>query len=163
MPSLPRLRDSRALSLRRGGCRSNTDVPRHPNHRSRAARASRLLFMAAALGEICVGAALLFLPANAIGLLLKAALSGASLVVARLLGIALIALGLTWWWARRAPAGLRWRTVGFLAYNLGIGLLLLLLAFLAGPFAAVLWLVAWLHLLTGLGFALGAPVRSSSS
>jgi hypothetical protein len=138
-------------------------VLRHPNHRSRAARVSRLLFMAGAVGELCVGAALVLLPADAIGLLLNAALSGASLVVARVLGIALIALGLTWWSARRAPAALRSRAVGFLAYNLGMGLLLLLLALLAGRFAAVLWLVAWLHLLTGLGFALAAPVRSSSS
>jgi hypothetical protein len=119
--------------------------------------------MAGALGELCVGAALALLPADAIGLLLNGTLSGVSLVVARVLGITLIALGLTWWSARKAPAALRSRAVGFLAYNFGMGMLLLLLALLAGRFAAVFWLVAWLHLLTGLGFALGAPVRPSSS
>jgi hypothetical protein len=119
--------------------------------------------MAGALGELCVGAALVLLPADTIGRLLNAALSGVSLVVVRVLGITLIALGLTWWSARKAPAALRSRAVGFLAYNLGMGLLLLLLSLLAGRFAAVFLLVAWLHLLTGLGFALGAPIRSSSS
>jgi hypothetical protein len=62
--------------------------------------------------------------------------------------------------SRRASGRALW---DFLAFNLGVGMLCLLLALRGGRFAAVLWLFAWLHLLTGLGFALGAPVRSASS
>jgi hypothetical protein len=119
--------------------------------------------MAGALGEVGVGAAVVALPAEVLEFLPNAAVGGASLAGARMLGIVLIALGLTWWSARREPEGLRSCAVGFLAFNLGVGMLCLLLALPGGRFAAVLWLFAWLHLLTGLGFALGAPVRSASS
>jgi hypothetical protein len=69
---------------------------------------SRLLVVGAVL-EIPVGLALLAAPSSLSSLLLGAPLTGAGLVVARLAGGGLLALGLACWFARltpTAPAGL---------------------------------------------------------
>jgi hypothetical protein len=66
--------------------------------------APRLLAIGAAL-EIPVGLALLAVPSPLSSLLLGATLSGAGLVVARLAGGGLLALGIACWFARATPIG----------------------------------------------------------
>jgi hypothetical protein len=63
---------------------------------------SRLLGLGALL-EIPVGLALLIVPSQLVSLLLGASLSVAGLVVARLAGGGLLALGIACWFARSTP------------------------------------------------------------
>ena len=123
---------------------------------------SRTLFGVSALGELIVGLAAVAFPQTVLGFLLKAPVVDAAVVIARMLGITLAALGLTWWFASNDRHGLGRCTAGFLAYNLGIGLLFLLLA-LDSPRVPVLWVVASLHLLAGLGSGVPVLVRSPES
>lgn len=65
---------------------------------------SRLLAMGAVL-EIPIGVGLLVVPSSLASLLLGAPLFGAGLVVARLAGGGLLALGIACWFARSTPIG----------------------------------------------------------
>jgi hypothetical protein len=53
------------------------------------------------MGELAVGLAVLAFPGPVMGLLLATTPVGIGVVIARVLGIALIALGMTWWLARQ--------------------------------------------------------------
>jgi hypothetical protein len=114
----------------------------------------RLLLTLMALGELGVGVLVLAFPAPVMGLLLAAPVEGVGLVVTRMAGIAVTALGLTWWRARRdLDQRLTRIAPGFLVYNLGVGLLFLAYAATAAGSVPVSWIVAALHLLAGLAFA----------
>ena len=63
----------------------------------------KLLFLTGVL-EVATGLALLIIPERVGHLLLGTEFSGVSIVVARILGIALIALGIACWPARRSAA-----------------------------------------------------------
>ena len=118
------------------------------------------LFSVAALGELSVGLAVLAFPGAVVGLLLAATLTGVGLVVARLVGIAVIALGLTWWLARSVlHQQLKCIAPGFISYNLGVGLLFLLYALSATRQVPLSWVVALVHLLVGLGFSATVIIR----
>jgi hypothetical protein len=69
--------------------------------------------MLAALSEAATGAGLVIVPALLLRLLLGVELSGASIVIARMTGIALIALGTACWSGRMNPFR------GMLIYNAG--------------------------------------------
>jgi hypothetical protein len=122
----------------------------------RAARVAALLVTLGALGEIGVGVLITTLPAAAVRLLLSATVAGAGLVIARMTGIALVALGLTWWFARdRHDAGWLHRiAAGFLVYNVGVGLLFLAYMWSAGRVLGVPLLIAVLHLWIAAAFVL---------
>jgi hypothetical protein len=117
-----------------------------------AERPVAVLFAASAAGEIAVGAVGLVFP-QVLALLLDVSLDAAGLLAARLLGSAVLALGLTWWIARREPAGqgIGRCAAGYLVYNLAVGLLFSLRA-LAAARPALPWLVGVAHVLAGLGF-----------
>ncbi|MBL8529097.1 MAG: hypothetical protein JNL68_15530 [Burkholderiales bacterium] len=120
----------------------------------RFARVTGALFAAAALGELGVGFAVLAFPEALAEFLLAAPIEGVGVVIARMLGIALAALGLTWWLARRDLTERRLRLApGFVGYNLGVGFLFLSYAMAANGPVPVPWLIAELHLLIGLAFA----------
>jgi hypothetical protein len=75
------------------------------------------------IGEMLVGVAILALPREVALLLVDAALDARGLLVARMLGVAVLALGITWWMARRdSDRPLRY-SPGFIIYNLGVGAL----------------------------------------
>lgn len=81
------------------------------------------VLLLAAVGEIAIGMALLIVPSPVGRLLLGAELSGVAIPVARVLGIALIALGVACWPGRTALCGMLTYSVlatGYLAW-LGIG------------------------------------------
>ena len=120
---------------------------------------SSLLGIGAVL-EIPVGAGLLAFPSSIASWLLGAPLSGAALVVARLAGGGLLALGIACWFARSTPIARASLGVagGLLIYNIAACITLGLA--LAGPGSRALLLgAAVLHGL--LSFALlGALVAS---
>jgi hypothetical protein len=90
----------------------------------------KYVLVLAAVGEAATGLALLVVPALVGRLLLGAELTGVAIPVARVLGIALIALGVACWPGRTALCGM-------LTYGAGVALFLGYLG-LAGRFAGVL-------------------------
>ena len=111
----------------------------------------------AAVGEAATGLALLIVPALVGQLLLGEELTGVAIQVARLAGIALIALGIACW---PGPA-----LVGMLIYSALVTLYLAYLGFAGGLTGVLLWPAVALHvalsILLGrawcLGSSIGAP------
>jgi len=91
----------------------------------------------AAIGEIATGLALLIAPALVVRLLLGEDLSASAEPLARVLGIALIALGLACW---PGPARL-----GMLIYGAAVALYLAYLALVDGFNGVLLWPAVVLH------------------
>ena len=124
----------------------------------------RLLIEASAIGELAVGIGVALFPRTVSGLLLGAPIEGIGAVIARLAGVAVAALGLTWWSARSSLD--QWLTPiapGFFGYNLGVGLLFLSYALAATASVTVAWLVAAVHLLAGFAFGAAFVVEQRSS
>ena len=94
----------------------------------------------AAIAEAATGLALLIAPSLVVQLLLGEQLTGIAIPVARVAGIALVALGIAAW---PGPP-----LVGMLVYSACVTLYLAYLGFLAGGLAGVLlWPAVVLHLL----------------
>ncbi len=94
----------------------------------------------AAASEVATGLALLIVPSLVGGWLLGAELTGVAIPVARVLGIALIALGVACW-----PGGTA--RYGMLTYGAAVTLYLCYLGFLGGFAGILLWPAVVLHLL----------------
>jgi hypothetical protein len=92
----------------------------------------------AAVGEAATGAALLIAPSLVGQLLLGAALTGIAATMARVAGIALIALGVGCW---PGPA-----LTGMLTYSAGVTLYLAYVGFLGEFVGGLLWPAVALHL-----------------
>ena len=120
--------------------------------RGGAQRTAALLFSLGALGEIGVGAVVLVFP-QLIALLMDAPLDSAGLLATRMLGGAVLALGLTWWSARNDPQGPSRCMAGFLVYNVALGVLFAFQALHAAR-PALPWLVGIVHLLIAGAFAM---------
>jgi hypothetical protein len=137
------------------------DAPDSPG-RSRGERASRLLLSAGALGEFGAGLALLAYPGEFARRVLDSSLAGRDVVLGRILGFALIALGLSWWSARTERDGRRPGPIvgGCVVYNLGAGLLMFSHALAVAHAGALIWFAASVHL--ALGMALSLTVWSWS-
>ena len=96
------------------------------------------LLAVAALAEVATGMALIVVPALVGHLLLGAELTGVAIPVARVLGIALIALGVACWPGRTAFCGM-------LTYN-ALGAFYFLYLGIGGEFGGkLLWPAAVLH------------------
>jgi len=112
------------------------------------------LLAAAAVAEAATGAALLILPSLVGQLLFGVELTGIAVTVARVLGIALIALGIA--------CGLGTPLVGMLTYSGAVTLYLAYFGFTSGSTGPLLWPAVVLHLiLTGL-LARAATSRKES-
>jgi len=96
----------------------------------------RRVLVVAALGEIATGVALLIVPSLVARLLLGEEPVGIAMPIARVLGIALIALGLACW-----PGPPR---VGMLTYGAGVTLYLAYVGF-AGGGGVLVWPAVGLH------------------
>ena len=116
-----------------------------------AHRGARLIFALGALGEMGVGLLVTLFPGPVIGFLLGAPLDPAGTVAARMIGITVAALGVTWWAGRKGldTHRLYENAGGFLVYNFGVGFLFLFHAAMADHALPVAWLVAAGHLLLG--------------
>lgn len=95
--------------------------------------------MFAAIGEAATGLALLVVPSLVGRLLLGEALSGVAVPVARVAGIALIALGVACW-----PGS---PLVGMLTYSTGVALYLACVGVTAGLTGILLWPAVLLHVI----------------
>jgi hypothetical protein len=93
----------------------------------------------AALAEAATGLALLVVPSLVVRLLLGEDLTGVAIPVARVTGIALIALGVTCW-----PGPPR---VGMLIYGVAVALYLAYLGFAGGFGGVLLWPAVVLHVI----------------
>jgi hypothetical protein len=91
----------------------------------------------AAVGEAGTGLALLFIPSLVGRLLLGEELTGIAIPVARVAGIALVALGVACW-----PGPPR---VGMLTYSVGVTLYLAYVGFAGGLAGILLWPAVVLH------------------
>ncbi len=93
----------------------------------------------AAIVEAATGAALIVVPSLVGSLLLGAELAGAAIPLARVLGIALVALGIACW-----PGPPR---IGMLIYGAAVALYLAYLGFAGGMSGMLLWPAVVLHLI----------------
>jgi hypothetical protein len=123
---------------------------------SSARRAAELLLTLSAAGEVGVGLLAALLPAPVMRFLLGAPLEATGVVVARMMGIAVAAMGLAWWPDRNRldPERLREVAPSFIGYNLGVGLLFVAVAWTIGRELSVPALVASVHLLAASGLAI---------
>jgi hypothetical protein len=103
------------------------------------------------VAQIGVGVVLLPFPQVA-ALLLDASLDGTGLLVARGLGGAALALGLTWWIVRNDSRAVARCAAGFIIYNVVVGALFAFQALQAAR-PPLPWLVGIVHLLAGGAFA----------
>jgi hypothetical protein len=101
--------------------------------------AMKKVLVLAAVSEAATGAALLIVPSLVGRLLLGEELNGIAVPVARVLGIALIALGFACW-----PGPPR---VGMLAYSATVALYLAYVGFAGGFSGILLWPAVVLHLI----------------
>ena len=108
----------------------------------------RLLFNAAAIGEMLAGIALLVAPAYVIHLLLGDGLSQTGASVSRVLGIGLFSLGIAAWETVGHETHFAPR-VGISTYNLGVAVLLAILGTLGTSSGVLLWPAVGLHGLIG--------------
>lgn len=100
-----------------------------------------------ALVEMAFGAAALVFP-TILSLLLGAPLDWHGLLVARMLAVAALSLGITWWRGGRSkPEHLTLMAGGYVAYNVGVGVLFIIAARSTNT-ANLPWLVAIFHLLS---------------
>jgi hypothetical protein len=114
------------------------------------ARIVGFLLTLSALGEIAVGVALVAYP-SLVAFLMAAPVDSNGLLVARMMGGAMLALGVTWWIARAEPGRLTHYVAGYLIYNLVVGVLFVAAALYASR-ALVPWIVAIVHLGAGAAF-----------
>jgi hypothetical protein len=91
----------------------------------------------AAVGEVATGLALLVVPALVGRLLLGEDLAGIAIAVARVAGIALVALGIACW-----PGPVR---IGMLVYSAAVTLYLAYLGLAGGAVGILLWPAVVLH------------------
>ena len=121
---------------------------------SRVRHTAEWLFALIALGEIGIGLLGTLFPAAVIGFLLGAPIEGTGAVAARLAGIAVASVGISWWPDRNRLDAERLRQIaaGFIVYNLGVGLLFVAYAWTADRLLPVAWLVAAVHLFAGGAF-----------
>jgi hypothetical protein len=107
----------------------------------------RLLFNFSAVLEVLAGIAMLIAPTYVVGLLLGDGLSQIGTAVARILGIALLSLGISAWEnARQKKAVTR---IGLCVYNLGVAVFLGMCGTLAEMSGVLLWPGVGLHGLIG--------------
>jgi hypothetical protein len=104
-----------------------------------------------AIGEMSVAVAILVAPREVALLLADVALEGRALLIARMLGVALLALGVTWWQARGDAERLSRYAAGFIVYNVGVGALFGWAA-LGASHIAIPWLVCVVHLTAGVAW-----------
>jgi hypothetical protein len=125
-------------------------------------RTAALVFTLGALGDTAVGALVFAFP-QVLAVLMAAPLDTAGLTVARMLGAAVLALGVTWWIARGEPTQLPRHAAGFLIYNIGIGIVFGMAALTATQ-SLLPWIVCVGHLALGavFGAALAATPRNES-
>ena len=106
----------------------------------------------AAVLEAATGAALLIVPSLTGDLLFGTQLTGMAITIARVTGIALIALGVACWPAATPLAGM-------VFYGAAVAMYLAYIGVAGGPTGVLLWPVAFLHTVLTAVLALGTQTR----
>lgn len=109
---------------------------------------SRLLFNASAIAEVITGLAMFVAPLFVVGLLLGDGLGPTGIAVARILGIGLVSVGVAGWQSQDQDSRLAQRA-GLCFYNVGAGMLLVVLGTNGGMNGILLWPAVGLHALIG--------------
>ena len=125
--------------------------PESPSPHEGAVRAAVFVMTLVAVGEMLVGVFVLALPREMVLLLIGAALDARALFVARMLGIAVLVLGITWWMVRGDAERLPRYSAGFIVYNIGAGVIFGWAAFAAVQ-PALPWIACVVHLTAGAAF-----------
>jgi hypothetical protein len=107
---------------------------------------NKVLVLAAA-GEAAMGLALLVYPQIVVRLLFGAEISGAGVVISRIAGISLIALGLACWPGNDGNSGLAGALRGMLCYSLLVTLFLVYLGVGGVRVGSLLWPAVALHVI----------------
>lgn len=107
-----------------------------------------LLFKASAIAEVLTGLAFLVAPTLIVGWLLGEGVGPTGIAVARVLGVALLSVGIAAWESRGKDDRLAPRA-GLCIYNVGVAVLLAILATAGSMYAPLLWPVVVLHGLIG--------------
>ncbi len=125
---------------------------------------TRLLFRVSAVVEILTGFAMLVAPTLVVGLLLGDGVGPIGIAVARVLGIGLLSLGIAAWESKNQHIRLAPRA-GLCTYNIGVAVLLAIVATTGDANAPLLWPVAGLHALIGalMLWVISAHFRNNSS
>jgi hypothetical protein len=116
----------------------------------------RQLLTIATLAECIAGVALMVTPHAGVRLLLGAEPGAVGSMVGRIVGVALLALGIACWGARADPGGAaRTGTLrAITTYNAGAGLLLVAFAATGKAHGVVVWIAGLLHVALAVGFAI---------
>jgi len=109
---------------------------------------SRHLFNLSAITEIVTGLALLAVPALVIELLFGGSLSFGGLTVARVLGVALLSVGVAGYESPGEDAGIAPR-LGLCTYNIGAAVVFAIFGSLSTSSGILLWPAVLLHGLIG--------------
>ncbi len=109
---------------------------------------TRLLFKASALVEVGTGVALLVAPTLVVGLLVGDGVSPIGVAVARVLGIAVLSLGVAGWESPGQDTRLAPRA-GLCLYNVGAAIMFVILGTYGGMNGMLLWPAAVLHAVIG--------------
>jgi hypothetical protein len=136
---------------------------------TRKMRTQRMLLAIAAVAETLVGLALILLPDVTIRLLLGGRTDDVGLMIGRVTGVGMLALGVACWGARADSSGAAQAgTLGAITlYNAGAGVLLVLFAATGQASGLVVWSVGLFHVALAAGFLasqrhLGASSATSS-
>jgi len=119
--------------------------------RSSAHSLRDLVMTLASIGETSVALAMLALPREVASVLVDVDLAGRGLVIVRMMGVAVLALGITWWTAGRDAEHAALNSSGFVLYNVGIGTIFGWAA-LGASHPALPWIVCAVHLVAGVTF-----------
>ncbi len=103
-----------------------------------------LLFKASAILEVVTGVALLVAPTLVVGLLVGDGVNPIGVAVARVLGIALLSLGVAGWESPGQDTRLAPRA-GLCLYNVGAAIMFVILGTYGGMNGMLLWPAAVLH------------------
>jgi hypothetical protein len=125
----------------------------------------RMLLSIAAVAETLAGLALVLMPDVTIRLLLGGQTDGVGLMIGRVTGVLMLALGVACWGARADLGGAaRAGTIRAITlYNAGAGILLVLFAVTGEASGLVVWCVGLLHLALAVGFLVAQRQPGASS
>jgi len=116
------------------------------------------LLALAAVGEGAMGLLLLVYPPIVVWLLFGVGISGAGIVMSRVAGISLIALGLACWPASEASGGISRALRAMLCYSLLATLYLAYVGFIYGLIGILLWPAVVVHVILTILLAWAALV-----
>jgi len=117
------------------------------NHNTEAMK-TRLLFKASTIIEVVTGLALLVTPTLVVGLILGDGVSPIGVALARVLGVAVLSLGVAGWESPGQDIRLAPRA-GLCIYNIGAAIMFVILGTYGGMNGILLWPTAVLHAVIG--------------